>query len=187
MRRLSPLLVLWLVAVWLMLWRSVEPFVVLSGILVVAGVLALFPLRPVRSRLFARPIRVLWLAAYLGQNLVTSGLRVAWDAARDGPRAKALIVEVPILADTDFVVASAANMLSLGPGRFVLQIDRAARRFYVYVLVGRCADPDAERADAIAMQVRVARAFGTREEVRAVLSRAERLRGPEMTAVKEEQ
>lgn len=183
MRRFSPLLMAWLVTVWLMLWGSLEPIVVVSGVLVAAVLLVLFPLQPVRTRVLARPFRVLFLAVYLAWNLLISGLRVARDAACYGSRAKAVIVEVPILADTDFVVASAANMLSLGPGRFVLHIDRPAGYFYVYVLGVGPAGASWVYEEAITMQVWVAKAFGSRDEVRAVVSRAARAGECEHTAM----
>ncbi|TLW90367.1 Na+/H+ antiporter subunit E [Saccharomonospora piscinae] len=169
LRRYSPLLAAWLFAVWLLLWRSVEPLVLVSGVLVTAVVLLLFPFRPVRSPLFVRPHRLLALWAYLGWDLVSSGLRVGWDAARSGPRTKAVIVEVPILVDRDFLVASAANMLSLGPGKFVLHIDRPQRCFYVYVLGPDGAEVETHLRAAMDMQVRVVKAFGTADEIGSAL------------------
>lgn len=173
MRRFSPLLMIWLVTVWLMLWGSLEPIVVVAGILVAAGLLVLFPLQPVRTRVLARPLRVAALAVYLAWNLLISGLRVTRDIARYGSRAQAVIVEVPILADTDFVVATAANMLSLGPGRFVLHIDRVSGFFYVYVLGVGPAGAAWVYEEAVTMQVWATKAFGSRGEVRAVVLRAE--------------
>ncbi len=112
MRRYSPLLALWLLVVWLLLWRSVEPRVLVSGVVVALAILSLFPFQPVRSPLFTRPHRVLGLVLYLAWDLFSSGVRVGWDAARFGPRTKAVIVEAPILVDRDFLVATAANMIS---------------------------------------------------------------------------
>ncbi|CAM2940420.1 Na+/H+ antiporter subunit E [Saccharomonospora xinjiangensis] len=174
MRRFSPLLAPWLFLVWLLLWRSVEPLVLVSGVLVTAAVLVLFPFSPVRSPLLVRPHRLLGLAVYLAWDLVSSGLRVGWDAARHGPRTKAVIVEVPILVDRDFLVASAANLISLAPGTFVLHIDRPTSCFYVYALGVYSPDVGPLARDSLRMQVRVAKTFGTAEEIRTAVQRAQR-------------
>src|SRR5690606_19023877 len=167
MRRYSPLLALWLLVVWLLLWRSVEPLVLVSGVVVALAILSLFPFQPVRSPLFTRPHRVLGLVLYLVWDLFSSGVRVGWDAARFGPRTKAVIVEAPILVDRDFLVATAANMISLSPGVFVLQINRPQNCFYVYVLGVRSAAVDEHVRHALNMQMRAIKTFGTAEEIRA--------------------
>ncbi|ACU96518.1 Na+/H+ antiporter subunit E [Saccharomonospora viridis] len=167
MRRYSPLLALWLLVVWLLLWRSVEPLVLVSGVVVALAILSLFPFQPVRSPLFTRPHRVLGLVLYLAWDLFSSGVRVGWDAARFGPRTKAVIVEAPILVDRDFLVATAANMISLSPGVFVLQINRPQNCFYVYVLGVRSAAVDEHVRHALNMQMRAIKTFGTAEEIRA--------------------
>ncbi|WP_197321199.1 Na+/H+ antiporter subunit E [Saccharomonospora sp. NB11] len=173
MRRFSPLIAPWLFLVWLLLWRSVEPIVLVSGVLVTAAVLLLFPFSPVRSPLLLRPHRLLGLVLYLVWDLVSSGVRVGWDAARYGSRAKAVIIEVPILVDRDFLVASSANLVSLAPGTFVLHIDRPQRCYYVYALAGKAPDPDVVLRSSMQMQVRVVKAFGTAEEIRSAVERAE--------------
>ncbi|EIE98609.1 Na+/H+ antiporter subunit E [Saccharomonospora glauca] len=172
MRRFSPLLAPWLLLVWVLLWRSVEPLVLVSGVIVTAAVLLMFPFSPVRSPLLLRPHRLLGLAAYLVWDLVSSGVRVGWDAARYGPRTKAVIVEVPILVDRDFLVVSAANLVSLAPGTFVLHIDRPRGCFYIYALGVYSPDVEPHVHSAMRMQVRVAKAFGTADEIRTAVERA---------------
>lgn len=175
MRRFSPLIAPWLFLVWLMLWRSVEPLVLVSGVVVSAAVLLMFPSSPVRSPLLLRPHRLIALTLFLLWDLVSSGVRVGWDAAFFGPRAKAVLVEVPILVDRDFLVASSANLVSLAPGTFVLHIDRPQRCYYVYSLGGHPPDVDSVVRGSIKMQLRVVKAFGTAEEIRSVVERVQQL------------
>ncbi|WP_030104772.1 Na+/H+ antiporter subunit E, partial [Actinoalloteichus caeruleus] len=106
-----------------------------------------------------------WLLA----DLFTSAFQVAWESISYGPRTKAGIVAVPVPADTDHVVATAANLVSLGPGKFVLQIDREQRVFYVYAL-GMQGEEDAAkiRREVLEMQSWVVRAIGSDEDVRAL-------------------
>ncbi|WP_298181482.1 Na+/H+ antiporter subunit E [Saccharomonospora sp.] len=177
MRRYSPLLALWLLVVWVLLWRSVEPLVLLSGVVVALAILLLFPFQPVRSPLLTRPHRVVGLALYLAWDLFSSGVRVGWDAARFGPRTKAVIVEVPILVDRDFLLATAANMISLSPGVFVLQINRPQTCFYTYVLGVRSPEPEEHVRHALNMQMRAIKTFGTAEEIRIAEEYVRRLDG----------
>ncbi|MCP3804369.1 Na+/H+ antiporter subunit E [Allokutzneria sp. A3M-2-11 16] len=151
----------WLVVVWLMLWGSADLGLVLLGAVVAAGVLLLYPLPPVRSRVLRRPHRLVGLGLFLVADLVISGIRVAWDAARYGRKVRAAVIAVPVLSDEDYVIATAANLLSLGPGKFVLQLDRRERVFYVYALgVRSAAEVDRARADVLGLQRRVIKAFG---------------------------
>ncbi|MFB9907507.1 Na+/H+ antiporter subunit E [Allokutzneria oryzae] len=156
---------LWLIVVWLMLWGSVDLGLVLLGAVVAAAILTLYPLPSIRFRMLARPHRLVGLGWYLVTDLVLSGVRVAWDALRYGPTVKTAVIAVPVLSDEDYVIASAANLLSLGPGKFVLQLDRRELVFYVYALGVRSdADVTRVRDEVVNLQRRVIRAFGAREE-----------------------
>ncbi|WP_086820604.1 Na+/H+ antiporter subunit E [Allokutzneria sp. NRRL B-24872] len=151
----------WLVVVWLMLWGSADLGLVLLGGVVAAGVLLLYPLPAVRSRVLRRPHRLFGLGLFLLADLVTSGIRVAWEALRYGRKVRAAVIAVPVLSDEDYVIATAANLLSLGPGKFVLQLDRRERIFYVYALGVRSdAEVDRAREDVLGLQRRVIKAFG---------------------------
>ncbi len=86
-----------------------------------------------------------------------------------------MLVEVPILVDRDFLVASSANLVSLAPGTFVLHIDRPQRCYYVYSLGGHPPDVDSVVRGSIKMQLRVVKAFGTAEEIRSVVERVQQL------------
>lgn len=176
-RMLSPLLLVWLLLVWLMLWGTVNAQTVLFGVLVGVLVLVLYPLPRVRSRFFARPLRLLVLGGYLAGDLLLSAIRLSLDLFRYGRDVKAAIVAVPLLSDMDQVIASAANMLTLAPGKFVLQIDRYGAEFYVYALGVRTVQEAARvRDDVIDLQVRVIGAFGTSDEIRTLPERAARAR-----------
>ncbi|EID52655.1 Na+/H+ antiporter subunit E [Saccharomonospora xinjiangensis] len=174
MRRFSPLLALWLLGAWLLLWRSVEPLVLVSGVLATVAVLSMFPFGPVRSPLLLRPHRLFVLTVYLAWDLLGSGVRVGRDAVRSGPRTKAVIVEVPILVNRDFLVASTANLVSLSPGTFVLHIDRSGGRLYLYALGVGARDIASLVRDSIRMQTRVVKTFGTTEEIRTSEEQARR-------------
>lgn len=161
--------VVWLFAVWLMLWGSLTPTIVLFGLLVSVGVVAVFRLPPIEGRLTVRPLRLLVLLGYLVVDLVTSSAEIGWQAARYGPNIRAAVIRVPLLSDVEQVIVMAANLCSFGPGKFVLQIDREGGAFYVY---GFPARSDAERLrmydEVMTMQRAVLRAVAPIEEVRAL-------------------
>jgi multicomponent Na+:H+ antiporter subunit E len=173
-QRFSLALLLWLFVVWVMLWGKLSPLVMLSGVIVAVSTLLLFPL-PTRSGVFARPLRLLRLAGFVVRDLLTSALVTGWAIVRHGPRVRAAVVAVPILSETDHLIVAAANLVSLTPDTFVLQIDGQGGVFYVYML-GKCSDADLARGyrRVLELQVRVADALGSREELREVRARAER-------------
>ncbi|MCT2590974.1 Na+/H+ antiporter subunit E [Streptomyces sp. N2-109] len=127
-------MVCWLWLLWAVLWGSVMPGVLLSGLLVATGIVLAFPLPPIRPRLTPRPWRLAWLLAHLFTHLVHSAVTVAWQAVRHGPRTPTAIVEVPLGVDSDLTIAALANLTTASPGSLVLEIDRGGRLLYVHVL-----------------------------------------------------
>ena len=171
LRRLP--LVLWLTAVWMLLWGRFDPGSVLFGLLVALLVSVLFPLPPVNTGMVVRPLALLRLIAYLAVDLVVSTARVSWQALAHGPRTTAGIVAVTLLTDSDHLTAMVANAVSLAPGKFVLQIDRARRICYVYALGMRAGGEAVVRRDVLALERRIVRAVGSEREL-AVVTRVAR-------------
>ncbi len=165
-RRL-PLLI-WLTVVWVMLWGTLDAGTVFFGVLVALIVITVFPVPPISTNIVVRPLRVVQLVLYLAWDLLISTVRVAWQAIRYGPRAKAGIVAVRLRTDSDHLTAMVANAVSLAPGKFVMQIDRANRLCYVYVLGISAADAESVRQDVLDLEVRVVRAIGSADEVALV-------------------
>ncbi|WP_083749369.1 Na+/H+ antiporter subunit E [Frankia sp. CcI49] len=157
----------WLWVVWAALWGRLTPLVMISGLVVAAGVLVLFPLRdadaPVRFRLLPSFALVGWLLA----DLVPASLSVAAQMIRNGPRTRSAIVEVPLAASSEIISTLTANAISLAPGAFVLEIDHQRGALYVHML----AVEDDRMADRVrdsvrSMHHRVLKAFGLAEDVR---------------------
>lgn len=160
---------IWLTAVWVLLWGSINAKTLLGGVLVAALVTVAFPLPVIGERLRVRPVRLLWLAGYLAADLVVSGVKISWQTLRHGPRATAGIVAVPLLTESDWVATAVSNAVSLAPGTFVLQLDHQREVCYVYHLGMRGpADAHRVRRQVLGMQRRVIAALGTTEEIAAV-------------------
>lgn len=166
-------LVAWLVLVWVLLWGTYDVGTVFFGVVVAVLVVTVFPAPPIATNIVPRPLRIAQLVLFLAWDLVISTARVAWQALREGPRARAGIVGVTLVTDSDHLTAMVANAVSLAPGTFVLQIDRANRICYVYQLGIREGDAESVRRAVLAWERRVVRAVGSSEEV-AMVGRAER-------------
>jgi multicomponent Na+:H+ antiporter subunit E len=124
----------WLLVVWIMLWGTATPAVLLSGLAVAPLCLAASRLPAVR--LHARP-RVRASLRALGRFLVDvlrSSAEVAWAVLRRGATVRSAILELPLPPVSDMLVSVIANRLSLVPGTLVVDIDRPSDRIYVYVL-----------------------------------------------------
>ncbi|GAA2781203.1 Na+/H+ antiporter subunit E [Saccharopolyspora taberi] len=161
-------LVGWLTVVWVMLWGTLDPGTVFFGVVVALLVIVLFPMPSITTNIVVRPLRVLNLALYLAWDLLISTLRVAWQAVRHGPGTRAGIVAVTMLTDSDHLVAMTANAISLAPGKFVMQIDRANRICYVYALGMRAEDAETVRRETLRLEAKVVRAVGSAADVALV-------------------
>lgn len=172
--RVPPSLVIWLVIVWMLLWGTFDVATAVYGLIVALAVLVLFPLPSHPWNIFRRPHRLVVLVVYVGIDLFSSALRFVAESVRASGKVSAAIIAVPVLSDVDHVIASAANVVSLAPGTFVLQIDRTNGIWYVYTSGVRT--PEAAHNaydDVIDMQRIVVWAFGDHEEAAAVRRWAE--------------
>ncbi|MTE21787.1 Na+/H+ antiporter subunit E [Streptomyces sp. TRM43335] len=153
---------LWLWLLWIVLWGSVGPVVLLAGAVVAVSVTVLFPLPPITHRVAAHPVGVAVMAGHLLADLVVSALTVAREALLRGPRARAAVLEQRLDVDTDLLITATAHMTTLTPGTLVLEIDRGRRRFYVHALPVRdVAEAGKRRREVAGAERRVARALGT--------------------------
>lgn len=153
----------WLTLVWVLLWGTIDVGTVFFGLLVGVLVSIVFPVPPIDTNIVLHPWSLLRLAAYLAYDLVSSTLRVSWQAVRYGPNTTASIIAVRTLTDSDHLTAMAANALSMAPGRFVMQIDRANRICYIYALA--TSDAEAVRREFHALERRIVRAVGARSDL----------------------
>ncbi len=157
--------VLWLTLVWVLLWGTFTPASIMGGVVVAVLVTALFRLPPATDRLPVRPLRVAGLALFLLWDIVVSGAEVSWQVLRYGPRARAAIMEVPLITSSDRVVTVMASALSLTPGTMALQIDHDHDVWYVYALGPRDhAAVERARRRVVDMQRRVLAALGSPDE-----------------------
>ncbi|GAA3652168.1 Na+/H+ antiporter subunit E [Streptomyces chitinivorans] len=163
---------LWLWLLWIVLWGSVSPVVLVCGAAVALAVAVVFPLPPIGHRASVHPLGLAAMTGYLLVDLVRSAVVVAREAVLRGPRARAAVLEVQLEADTDLLITATAHLVTLTPGTLVLEIDRGRRRLYVHALPVRDASRvPGRRAETSEEEHRVVRALGTAEARERLLGR----------------
>ncbi|MFD3732816.1 Na+/H+ antiporter subunit E [Streptomyces sp. NPDC058632] len=151
----------WLWLLWIVLWGSVGPLVLLGGLLVAVTVVGSFSLPPVLPNAVPRPLPIARLLADLLKDLVGSGVTVAWQILRHGGKTSAAIIEVPLHVDSDLLITAVAELTTISPGTLVVEIDRRRRRLYVHTLPVRDESDLARRRRTVQnVEDRVARAVG---------------------------
>jgi len=162
-------LVAWLVFVWILLWGTWSWANVLSGLAVALVVLLLLPLPPVVGGTRVRPLPLVLFVGHFLVDLVVSGAQVAWRAIGPGGVKQGAIVQVQLRADSDVLLTVVAETVSLVPGSLVLDLDREERLIAVHLLhVADLADVERQKADVLATEDRIVRAFGSAEDIAAL-------------------
>jgi multicomponent Na+:H+ antiporter subunit E len=163
-----PLLVV-LVLLWMMLWGSLTPLTIVTGILVAVGVTRAFYLPPVELSGRFNP---LWFAVFLGRfllELVKASSQVAWRAFSPRPIGRSSVVAVQLLTRSDFITTLAAIAVSLIPGSMVIEVDRAGGVLYLHAIGAAERDEiDKVRADVLAIESLLVRALGSKDDLRSI-------------------
>lgn len=163
----SPLLVA-LVLLWMVLWRSFTPVDLLAGIGVALLVTRLFELPPVQLSGRFNPLWLLVYLFWLGIEVVEGSFSVAWRAFDPRRVPRSALVEVRLVTRSDFILTLTAITISLVPGTLVIEVDRSSSTLFLHLLAAE-REQDIERARRTVRIVehRLLRAIGSREELEA--------------------
>lgn len=180
--RFRPLSVFGMMTVWILLWGSISPVIVLSGILIGWLIDIVFPLPPIfwegRFRLWG----VIVLGAHLLYDLVVSSFRVVALVFERKVNLNAGIIRVDLHSDNDLYQVQVAEMISLVPGTVVVEVVRSPRRLYLHAIDLKDEDPVGRiRLMALNVEARVLRAFGSDEEIEAFNRHLEEHPDPQAT------
>lgn len=132
LRRLVP--AAWLVLVWVLLWGTFSWANLISGVVVAAFVMWLFPLPHVPGSGWLRPGAALRFLAGFVAEMVRSSLQVARQSLRPGPPIRSSVVEVRLASGSEFVIAMMVETLCLIPGSVVIGVRPAQGLIYAHVL-----------------------------------------------------
>ncbi len=159
---LQPVALGWLVVLWVLLWGRVTPGLVVSGLLVGAITIALFPLPPLAIEGRVRPFAALRFGTRFAFDVVRASIEVASLAFRRDQEAPTAVIGVPLVTRSDLMLTVVAEVLSLVPGSLVVEIDRHDAIVYLHLIgVPDRAAVERERTRARETEARMIRAFGS--------------------------
>ncbi len=179
LRAQLPFLV-WLVALWMLLWGQFTPLAFVTGLIVAVFVTRVFRLPTVslgeRLNLWYTLVFIVRFLFAVAQGSILVTVQV-WNFRR---QPGAAIIAVPLRYADDLVMTHVAITASLIPGALVVDADRVRGILYLHV-IGTDSTEDIERmlADVLQWERRIVRAVGSRSQYRALRAdeRAEREAG----------
>lgn len=124
----------WLTAVWVMLWESLSWANVLGGLVVATVVMAIVPSHKLETRVGFRPVAAVRLLAYFLWKLVEASAHLTWEIFTPRNTINAAVVCVPLRSRVPGIVTAVANMVSLTPGSVTIDIDTDEMILYIHVL-----------------------------------------------------
>ncbi len=166
-----PLLIV-LVVLWMLLWGTVSPISVLSGILVAVFVTRVFYLPPVELSGRFNPF---WLVVFLARffvSLVTASFDVAFQALRPRGLRSNAVIAVDLVTVSDFITTLTAITVSLIPGSLVVEVDRDRSILYLHTInVSTEAEVEAARERVLSVERSLVRAVGSARDVERTRAR----------------
>lgn len=154
----SPLLALFLFGVWVALFGSLKPNVVLGGAAVAIGVAFLFRhLAPRWPRALAHPIAAVRFAAHFTRQMAMSTWDVVMALRLQPDELRPAVIDIPLRVRTRTEITLLMNSVSFTPGTVSLELHDG--RLFVHVL--DTDDPDAVVAIIQKMEGYIMSVFGT--------------------------
>jgi multicomponent Na+:H+ antiporter subunit E len=155
-----------LVTVWMLLWGVFSWANLISGLIVSALVLTVFPLPPVTfaGRPHARGL--LHLAWRFLTDLVVASAQLAVLAFRFGHKPRSAIIRVPLRVPSDLILTLTGEAVSLVPGSLIVDTDQASTTLYIHVIgVSDRAAVERFRRSVYEVEARIVRAIGSATEI----------------------
>ncbi len=164
--RLSGTLV-WLAALWLLLWGDLSFANALSGIAVAFAVLAFARLPSVgradaEHRARINPLSMAYLLGFVLYKLVEANLILAWEIITPKDRINVGVVAVPLRTDSEVAMMVVANIITVTPGTVTIESVGSPAVLYVNVL--HLHEIEQVRADLLHIEELCVRAFGSRHD-----------------------
>lgn len=157
--------IVFLTAVWVLLWSDLTVGNVLGGVLVAGAVVATFRTRA-PGRPVLRPLRAARLGMWFAVALIRSTAVVARTVVQPRGRVHGGIVAVPLRTTSDALATVVASLVSLTPGTLSLELRRRPMVLYVHALDLRSASQVAAEVHRLEDLVAAAFAPVTAPEVR---------------------
>lgn len=157
-------IVVWITALWVLLWGSISFANVAGGLLVAFGVLVFARLPRIqhvapeqRSRI--NPLACLWLGVYVLYKLAAANLYLAYEVVTPRNRINTGVIAVPLRTESETAMMMVANMITLTPGTVTIEAVGTPPVLYVHVL--HLHDLEEIRADLLHLEELTVKAFGS--------------------------
>jgi multicomponent Na+:H+ antiporter subunit E len=155
-----------LVTVWTLLWGVLSWANLISGLLVSAVIVAVFPLPPVTFAGRPRPLGLLRFALRFIADLVRASAHLSWLAFRFGHQPRSAIVRVPLRVRSELVLTLTGEAVSLVPGSLIVDTDQASTALYIHVIgVADRAEVERFRRTVYEVEARIVRAIGSNAQI----------------------
>lgn len=157
---------LWLVALWMLLWGQFTVVAFLTGVAAAIFVTRVYRLPPVELSGRVNVWYGLIFVVTFVVALVKGSLTVAWQVLNPREYPGVAVIAVPLRVDDDLILAHTAVTASLIPGSLIVDIDRDRRVLYLHIIGVRSQDDvEAQRETVQRWERRIVRAVGSREQV----------------------
>lgn len=162
-------LLLWLMVLWMLLWGSFSWLNLVTGAIIALLVTRVFYLPPIQLSGRFNPWWALVFAVRFLYDLFMAAVQVSWLAIDPRQIPHSSVVAVPLRSRSDLIMTLVSIAISLVPGSLVVEADRLRAVLYVHVLNTRtAADVEAARASVLAVERRIVRALGSRQELQLI-------------------
>ncbi|MDJ1133864.1 Na+/H+ antiporter subunit E [Streptomyces iconiensis] len=173
-------MVLGLTLLWMLLWGDLTLANLLTGVVIGLLVVFLFPLPPIEKQARLHPVGIFWFVARFAVDMVVSSWRLNRYIVGPG-KPPCAVLGVRMRCPGDLMLTATAVAVSAVPGSTVLEVHRRSGTLYLHVLgAGSQEQRDRARRDALRLEARVVRAFGTRADIASITASeaAEEVFGP---------
>jgi multicomponent Na+:H+ antiporter subunit E len=151
-----------LLGIWLLLWGEVSIANVVSGLLVAALLLLVFPRTPSTTGFVVRPVPTLRFLLFFGREMIESVVLLSREVLSRRSRFHTGVIAVPVHGCPSALLAVVANLIALTPGTMTVQIDTDTPTLYVHVLIFR--DIESVRGKIEKLNRHVVLAFAGKDE-----------------------
>lgn len=157
--------IMWIAAVWVLLWGEVSPGNILTGFGLALFITSVAPFPTTKFDGRFRPKALFWLAIIFIRDLFQAAWQQAWFiVSRKTPHGA--IIRVRLRSNSDAYLSMAAGMSALVPGSVVVDADQQSATVYVHIFdVELAGGLDQAHSDVLDLEERILRAFASRNEL----------------------
>lgn len=127
-------LILWLVAVWAILWGEFNITNLTVGVIFALLVTRVMALPPVTLSHRFNIFHGLVMGITFIYQVTKASFQVLWVAIKEGPNVRSAIVGVQLRTGNDLLVTAVANTTGLIPGSVLIEVDRSTGTLFFHVL-----------------------------------------------------